>query len=128
MSEYDDYYVVNVYVPNSGEKLARLDYRVGEEEGWDATLCRFVQALQQVSVCARVRLHVCACDAHELVRVRVCMCVCACVSFSVGHTPCTILMICRMIRVSYVWRCRGRVSYVTDSFNQYFSIHRYIVP
>lgn len=31
MTEWDQFYCVNVYVPNAGEGLARLDYRVGKE-------------------------------------------------------------------------------------------------
>src|SRR5690625_7919881 len=30
-AEFEDFYLVNVYVPNSGQKLVRLDYR----EEWD---------------------------------------------------------------------------------------------
>eukprot|EP00967_Tisochrysis_lutea_P092623 scaffold133664_cov20-Tisochrysis_lutea.AAC.4 len=30
MSEFEQFYVINAYVPNSGEGLKRLDYRVGD--------------------------------------------------------------------------------------------------
>lgn len=40
--EFDDFVLVNVYVPNSGEALARLDYRVDE---WDK---KFVVALNKM--------------------------------------------------------------------------------
>lgn len=36
-AEFPDFFLVNVYVPNSGEGLRRLEYRVGPG-GWDAAL------------------------------------------------------------------------------------------
>ena len=42
-AEYDAFFLVNVYVPNAGEGLKRLDYRVGE---WDAALAAHVAALE----------------------------------------------------------------------------------
>lgn len=36
---------VNVYTPNSGEGLKRLDYRVGDS-GWDSSLAAKIAALQ----------------------------------------------------------------------------------
>lgn len=42
-TELEDMYVVNVYVPNAGDGLRRLDYRVGE---WDTALSAHVVALQ----------------------------------------------------------------------------------
>lgn len=41
--EYNGFYVVNVYVPNSQSGLARLDYRTA----WDAALRTFVQSLDK---------------------------------------------------------------------------------
>ena len=41
--EYNGYYVMNVYVPNSQSGLARLDYRMA----WDAALRAFVQSLDK---------------------------------------------------------------------------------
>lgn len=35
--------MINTYVPNSGEGLRRLDYRVGE---WDVALARHVKQLE----------------------------------------------------------------------------------
>ena len=43
-AEYDLCYVVNVYVPNSGEGLKRLDYRV---EQWDKALSSYVKGLEK---------------------------------------------------------------------------------
>ncbi len=40
--EMDDYYLVNVYTPNSQNELARLDYRVNE---WDVAFREFVSVL-----------------------------------------------------------------------------------
>jgi len=42
-AEFDDYFLVNVYVPNSGQGLVRLDYRVGE---WDAKFSKYVKGLE----------------------------------------------------------------------------------
>ncbi|BDA42349.1 DNA-(apurinic or apyrimidinic site) lyase [Coccomyxa sp. Obi] len=41
-AEYPSYYVVNVYVPNSGEGLKRLDYRVGS---WDVAFADYLASL-----------------------------------------------------------------------------------
>ncbi|MDZ7608397.1 MAG: exodeoxyribonuclease III [Cyclobacteriaceae bacterium] len=41
-AEFDNYYVVNVYVPNSGEGLARLPYR----KQWDMDFLAFLQRLE----------------------------------------------------------------------------------
>ena len=41
-AEFEQFYLVNVYVPNSGEKLVRLDYR----QTWDAAFLAYLQALQ----------------------------------------------------------------------------------
>lgn len=40
--EYDSFFVVNVYVPNSGSELARLDYR----KTWDAALLDHLRELE----------------------------------------------------------------------------------
>lgn len=39
--EYEDFYIVNVYVPNSGNGLKRLDYRAA----WDKAFAEFLQEL-----------------------------------------------------------------------------------
>ena len=36
--EFNDFYFVNCYVPNSGQELVRLDYR----EGWDKNLLEYL--------------------------------------------------------------------------------------
>ncbi|MGB4959025.1 MAG: exodeoxyribonuclease III [Saprospiraceae bacterium] len=41
-SEFDDFYVVNVYVPNSGEGLKRLDYR----SEWDEDFSNYLAQLK----------------------------------------------------------------------------------
>ena len=42
-AEYDDFYLVNVYVPNSGQKLERLDYR----KGWDTDFRNYLKNLER---------------------------------------------------------------------------------
>lgn len=42
-AEFDAFYLVNVYVPNSGQKLVRLDYR----KQWDADFLNYLQSLEQ---------------------------------------------------------------------------------
>ncbi len=42
-AEYGDHYLVNVYVPNSGNGLVRLDYR----EKWDMDFYRFLTDLEK---------------------------------------------------------------------------------
>ncbi len=42
-AEYDNFHLINVYVPNSGSELARLDYR----ETWDAALLAYVKKLEK---------------------------------------------------------------------------------
>ncbi|MGB5236214.1 MAG: exodeoxyribonuclease III [Flavobacteriaceae bacterium] len=37
--DYDSFYLVNVYVPNSGQKLVRLDYR----KQWDADFLKYLK-------------------------------------------------------------------------------------
>ncbi len=43
IAEYDNFILVNCYVPNSGSELARLDYR----EKWDADLLAFLKKLEE---------------------------------------------------------------------------------
>lgn len=40
--EFDEYYLVNVYVPNSGAELLRLPYR----ETWDEAFCTYLKDLE----------------------------------------------------------------------------------
>ncbi len=42
-TEFDDFFLVNTYVPNSGGELARLDYR----QTWDAALLAHLQRLEE---------------------------------------------------------------------------------
>ncbi|KAH7654908.1 exodeoxyribonuclease III protein [Dioscorea alata] len=42
--EFDKYYLINGYVPNSGEGLRRLAYRVNE---WDTTLSNYLKDLEK---------------------------------------------------------------------------------
>ena len=42
-AEYEDYYLVNVYVPNSGQGLVRLDYR----SEWDTDFLSFLKNLEK---------------------------------------------------------------------------------
>jgi len=42
VAEYEKFFLLNVYVPNSGEKLVRLDYR----QTWDLELLAYMQHLQ----------------------------------------------------------------------------------
>ena len=41
-SEFEDFYVVNVYVPNSSRELRRLDYR----KGWDVDFREYLKGLE----------------------------------------------------------------------------------
>lgn len=41
-TEFDNFYLVNVYVPNSGQELVRLDYR----KTWDADFSNYLKALK----------------------------------------------------------------------------------
>src|SRR5690554_2798797 len=43
-AEYPDFYLVNVYVPNSGQKLDRLPYR----QIWDADFLKYLKKLEEV--------------------------------------------------------------------------------
>lgn len=42
-AEYDDFYLVTVYVPNSGQGLKRIDYR----KQWDADFLTYLKALEE---------------------------------------------------------------------------------
>ena len=42
--EFNDFYLVNVYVPNSGNALLRLSYR----KKWDKDFCAYLQKLEKV--------------------------------------------------------------------------------
>ncbi|MEJ1222872.1 exodeoxyribonuclease III [Sediminicola sp. 1XM1-17] len=42
-AEYANYYVVNVYVPNSGQQLERLEYR----KKWDADFLNYIKAMEK---------------------------------------------------------------------------------
>ncbi len=42
--EYDAFYLVNVYVPNSGSELLRLEYR----QKWDLAFYNFLKKLEQI--------------------------------------------------------------------------------
>ncbi|MFI3261575.1 MAG: exodeoxyribonuclease III [Rikenellaceae bacterium] len=42
-AEFEDYYLVNVYVPNSGSELLRLGYR----QQWDEAFCSYLKNLEQ---------------------------------------------------------------------------------
>lgn len=42
-AEYDDFFLVNTYVPNSGSELARLPYR----QTWDAALLAYFKELEK---------------------------------------------------------------------------------
>ncbi len=43
-AEFDTFYLVNVYVPNSGQKLERLDYR----KGWDIDFRNYLKNLEKM--------------------------------------------------------------------------------
>lgn len=43
VAEFEKFYLLNVYVPNSGEELARLDYR----KTWDAEFLAYCEQLQR---------------------------------------------------------------------------------
>lgn len=43
-AEFKSFYLVAVYVPNSGDGLKRLDYRIKE---WDLDFLRYLKALEK---------------------------------------------------------------------------------
>ncbi len=42
-TEYPEFYLINVYVPNSGQQLDRLDYR----KGWDADFLKYIKKKEE---------------------------------------------------------------------------------
>ncbi|CAN8286991.1 unnamed protein product [Cochlearia groenlandica] len=42
--EFDSFYLINTYVPNSGDGLKRLSYRIEE---WDQTLSKYIKELEK---------------------------------------------------------------------------------
>lgn len=42
-ADYHNFYLVNIYVPNSGQELERLDYRAK----WDADFLKYIKALEK---------------------------------------------------------------------------------
>lgn len=43
-AEFEDFFLVNTYVPNSGQKLERLEYRTTE---WDVDMLAYIKRLEQ---------------------------------------------------------------------------------
>ncbi|EUB64165.1 DNA-(apurinic or apyrimidinic site) lyase [Echinococcus granulosus] len=43
-AEYEHFYLINAYVPNSGQGLVRLDYRTKE---WNKDLCKYIKKLDK---------------------------------------------------------------------------------
>ncbi len=56
--EYDDFYLITVYTPNSQDELRRLDYRMKWEDDFRAYMCR-LDAIKPVIVCGDLNV------AHE---------------------------------------------------------------
>nr|QOI90509.1 hypothetical protein HWQ62_00374 [Pyramimonas orientalis virus] len=44
LMELEDFYIINVYTPNSGDQLQRIDYRVNH---WDKEFIKFVNSLDK---------------------------------------------------------------------------------
>ena len=61
--EYDNYYVVTVYTPNSQNELARLDYRMIWEDAFREYLCS-LKAKKSVIVCGDMNV------AHEEIDIK----------------------------------------------------------
>lgn len=60
-TEFDNFYLVNVYVPNSGQKLERLDYR----QAWDRDFriyLKNLETLKPVIFCGDLNVAHCAID------------------------------------------------------------------
>lgn len=55
--EYEDYYVITVYTPNSQNELARLDYRMTWEDAFKEYLCG-LKAKKSVIVCGDMNVAV----------------------------------------------------------------------
>ena len=63
--EYENFYLLHVYTPNSGEALARLDYRV---KTWDVEFRKFIKKLnlkKQVIVCGDLNCAYQEIDIHS---------------------------------------------------------------
>lgn len=63
--EFESYYLINVYTPNSGRKLERLDYRTEE---WDKYFWDFIERLQTIKpviVCGDLNVVVSDLDIHN---------------------------------------------------------------
>lgn len=60
--EMPDYYLVNVYVPNSQDGLKRLDYRMSWEDDIRAYLCSLAQTGKGVIVCGDLNVAHCEID------------------------------------------------------------------
>lgn len=61
-AEFDDFYMICVYVPNSGQELARLDYRAT----WDKALADYIKQLEKnkpVIICGDFNV------AHEAIDI-----------------------------------------------------------
>lgn len=62
-AEYDNFYLINVYVPNSGQQLARLDYR----KTWDDDFRKYLKNLEKtkpVIVCGDLNV------AHQAIDLK----------------------------------------------------------
>ncbi len=61
--EYDNFYLVNVYVPNSQEELKRLDYRMQFEDDFRKYL-NYLKAKKEVILCGDLNV------AHERIDIK----------------------------------------------------------
>ena len=59
--EFDDFYLVNVYTPNSQTKLARLSYRMEWEDAFRDYVCR-LDAVKPVIICGDMNVAHCEID------------------------------------------------------------------
>lgn len=59
--EFDDFYLVNVYTPNSQTKLARLSYRMEWEDTFRDYVCR-LDAVKPVIICGDMNVAHCEID------------------------------------------------------------------
>lgn len=59
--EFDDFYLVNVYTPNSQTKLARLSYRMKWEDAFRDYVCR-LDAVKPVIICGDMNVAHCEID------------------------------------------------------------------
>ena len=59
--EFDDFYLVNVYAPNSQTKLARLSYRMEWEDAFRDYVCR-LDAVKPVIICGDMNVAHCEID------------------------------------------------------------------